>query len=137
HGSVGAVGYCMGGRHALCVAGTFPQRFKATACLHGAGCVTADDNSPYLMPPHLLARGADGELYCGHAERDRSAPPDGVDRMAQALWGCRVRHHWRVHAGAEHGYALPDRNVFDQNATEQDWDTIFAMLRRQLLQEAA
>jgi pimeloyl-ACP methyl ester carboxylesterase len=32
HGPVGAIGYCMGGRHALCVAGTFPQRIKATAC---------------------------------------------------------------------------------------------------------
>jgi carboxymethylenebutenolidase len=132
HGPVGAIGYCMGGRHALCVAGTFPQRIKATACLHGAGCVTADGDSP-----HLLARRADGELYCGHAERDRYAPPDVVDRLEQALSGCRVRYHWRVHAGAEHGYAMPDRNVFDQKATEQDWESIFAMLERQLRQEAA
>jgi carboxymethylenebutenolidase len=131
-GPVGVVGYCMGGRHALCVAGTFPQRIKATACLHGAGCVTADDNSPHLLSPHLLARHADGEIYCGHAERDRYAPPDVVERMTQALSGCRVRHRWRVHAGAEHGYAMPDRNVFDQKATEQDWETIFAMLGRQL-----
>jgi carboxymethylenebutenolidase len=132
HGPVGVVGYCMGGRHALCVAGTFPQRIKATACLHGTGCVTADDKSP-----HLLVRRADGELYCGHAERDRYAPPDVAEWLEHALSGCRVRHHWRVHAGAEHGYAMPDRNVFDQKATEQDWETIYAILRRQLVQEAA
>jgi carboxymethylenebutenolidase len=132
HGPLGAIGYCMGGRHALCVAGTFPQRFKAAACLHGAGLISADDNSP-----HLLARCADGELYCGHAERDRYAPPDVVERLEQALSGCRVRHHWHVHAGAEHGYAMPDRNVFNQKATEQDWETILAMLERQLLREAA
>jgi carboxymethylenebutenolidase len=132
HGPVGAVGYCMGGRHALCVAGTFPQRFKATACLHGAGCVTADDNSP-----HLLARRADGELYCGHAERDQYAPPDVVERLEQALTGCRVRHNWRVHAGAEHGYTMPDRKAFNQKATAQDWETIFAMFGGQLLREAA
>ena len=132
HGPAGAVGYCMGGRHALCVAGTFPQRFKATACLHGTGLVTADDNSP-----HLLARRGDGELYCGHAERDKYAPPDVVERLEQALSGCRVRHQWHVHAGAEHGYAMPDRNVFDQNAADEDWETIFAMLGRQLRQEKA
>ena len=131
-GPAGAVGYCMGGRHALCVAGTFPQRFKATACLHGTGLVTVDDNSP-----HLLARRADGELYCGHAERDKYATPDVVERLERALSGCRVRYQWHVHAGAEHGYAMPDRNVFDQNAADADWETIFAMLDRQLRQEKA
>ena len=45
-GTVGAVGYCMGGRHALCVAGTFPEHFKAAACLHGAGLVSAADDLP-------------------------------------------------------------------------------------------
>ena len=126
-GPVGAVGYCMGGRHALCVAGTFPQRVKATACLHGAGLVTAADNSP-----HLLARRADGEIYCGHAERDKYAPPDVVERLDDALSGCRVRHQWRVHVAAQHGYALPDRDVFDKAAANRDWENIFAMFKRQL-----
>jgi carboxymethylenebutenolidase len=132
HGAVGAVGYCMGGRHALCVAGTFPERCKATACLHGTGLVTAAESSP-----HLLARRADGEIYCGHAERDRYAAADVVERLDDALSGCRVRHRWRVHKGAEHGYALPDRNVFDREATDQDWEAIFAMLGQQLFREAA
>jgi carboxymethylenebutenolidase len=113
-GTVGAVGYCMGGRHALCVAGTFPERIKAAACLHGAGLVSA------------------AEIYFGHAERDRYAPPDVVERVEEALSGCRVRVQSRVHPLAEHGYAMPDRSVFDQVATDQDWAAIFAMLGRQL-----
>ncbi len=129
-GPIGAIGYCMGGRHALCVAGAFPERFKATACLHGAGLVTAADNSP-----HLVARRAAGEIYCGHAERDKYAPADVVERIDDALAGCEVRYQRRVHSGAEHGYALPDRDVFDQRATDQDWEAIFAMLGRQLVRE--
>ena len=130
NGPVGAVGYCMGGRHALCVAGTFPQRFKATACLHGAGLVSAGEHSP-----HLIARQAAGEIYCGHAELDRYAPPDVVARLDDTFTGCAVRYQRRVHIGAEHGYALSDRDVFDRDATDQDWTAIFAMLRRQLVRE--
>jgi carboxymethylenebutenolidase len=58
-----------------------------------------------------------------------------VERLDEALCGCRVRRQWRLRAGAEHGYALPDRDTFDQKASDQDWESIFAMLDRQLLKE--
>jgi hypothetical protein len=34
--------------------------------------------------------------------------------------------------GAEHGYALPDRDIHDKTAANRDWELIFAMFRRQL-----
>ena len=34
--------------------------------------------------------------------------------------------------GAEHGYALPDRDIFDKKAAERDWELIFAMFHRQI-----
>ena len=34
-GAKGSIGYCMGGRHALCVAAAYPEHFRATASLHG------------------------------------------------------------------------------------------------------
>jgi len=37
-----------------------------------------------------------------------------------------------VHAGAGHGYALPDRDIHDHAASEVDWREIFAMFERQL-----
>ena len=37
-----------------------------------------------------------------------------------------------VHRDADHGYALPDRDVFDKQAANRDWERIFAMFRRQL-----
>jgi carboxymethylenebutenolidase len=126
-GPIGSVGYCMGGRHGLYIAGTYPDRFKATACLHGAGLITPGEDSA-----HLVARNADGEIYCGHAERDKYAPADVVERIDEALAGRRVRYERRVHKGAEHSYAMPDRDVYDPKATEQDWQSILAMFRRQL-----
>jgi hypothetical protein len=51
-GGVGSIGYCMGGRHVMCVAGAYPQRFVAGASLHGTPLVSdADDSSPRLCPP--------------------------------------------------------------------------------------
>mgnify|MGYP003352876788 CR=1 FL=1 len=56
-GPVGSIGYCMGGRHVLCIAGKFPSRFKANACLHGVEIVTDKPDSP-----HRLAMAAEGEF---------------------------------------------------------------------------
>ncbi|MFM9970916.1 MAG: dienelactone hydrolase family protein [Burkholderiales bacterium] len=127
-GSVGAIGYCMGGRHVLCVAGAFPERVRAAACLHGAYLVSERPDSP-----HLLARQAQGEMYFGHAELDKYAPADVVRRVNEALAGESLRAMSVVHRGAQHGYAIPDRDVYDQGAAEYDWEKIRAMLQRQLL----
>ena len=38
----------------------------------------------------------------------------------------------RVHADTDHGYAIPDRDVYNEAAAQQDWIDIFAMFRRML-----
>ena len=56
-GAVGGVGYCMGGRHVICVAAAYPKRFVAAASLHGTQLVSDRETSP-----HRLAGGLRGEL---------------------------------------------------------------------------
>jgi carboxymethylenebutenolidase len=127
-GALGSVGYCMGGRHALRVAAAFPERFKANASLHGSSLVTDAVDSP-----HLAARQAQGELYCGFGEKDRFAAPAVVQALQEALSAlASVKYSFEVHPGAEHGYAMPDRDIFDKNAFNRDWEIIFGMFRRQL-----
>ena len=48
------------------------------------------------------------------------------------LPGRPVYYSREVHPGAEHGYALPDRDIHDKRAANRDWELIFAMFRRQL-----
>ena len=43
-----------------------------------------------------------------------------------------VKYSALVHAGAHHGYSLPDRNIFDKAAANRDWERIMPMYRRQL-----
>ena len=126
-GAVGSIGYCMGGRHVLCVAGKYPTRFKANACLHGVEIVTDKPDSP-----HRLAMMAEGELYCGHAEKDKFTQPDVIRTLEQSLKGPKLHYFYEVHKDAEHGYALPDRDVHDKHACNRDWELILAMFYRQL-----
>lgn len=122
---IAAVGYCMGGRHALLAAGTFPDQVGAAASMHGTSLVTDEATSP-----HRVARQAVGEIYCGFAEHDPFAAAPIVDTLDRELRAAGVAYAYAVHRDARHGYALPDRDVYDDIATHRDWDVIFAMLRR-------
>jgi carboxymethylenebutenolidase len=119
------IGYCMGGRHAIRVAAAFTDRFKATASLHGTELVTDHPDSA-----HLDAQKVTGELYCAYAERD----PHGSERvrtvMAEAMKSGRARYIAGFHENAEHGYAIPDRDVYLKDATDRDWQEFFSMIGR-------
>lgn len=123
----GVVGYCMGGRHALCIAGEFPGRVRASACLHGTDLIKVGERSP-----HLRALRAAGELYCGHAAMDEYAPADTPGRLEETLAQGKAVFRSAVHPGTRHGYALHDRAIHDPVATARDWEVIEAMFRRQL-----
>jgi carboxymethylenebutenolidase len=126
-GAMGTIGYCMGGRHVFRVAGAFPERLKANVCLHGSDLVREAGDSP-----HLSAARAAGELYGGYAEHDRFAAAAVRAAVALAMKTSTTTYREVLHAGAHHGYALPDRDVYDKRAANRDWEVIFPMLRRQL-----
>ena len=126
-GGVGSIGYCMGGRHVMQVAVRYPDRFKASASLHGTTLISDRPDSPHLGVAKLR-----GELYCGFAEHDPYAPLPMVRQLGDLLKPCQVKYSHEIHKGAEHGYALPDRDIFDKKAAERDWELIFAMFHRQI-----
>jgi carboxymethylenebutenolidase len=127
HGPIGSVGYCMGGRHVMSVAAAFPERFRASAGLHPTSLISDRPDSPHLAADRLR-----GEFYCGFAETDAYAPLSMIEEFSGLLARCPVRFHREIHKGAVHGYALPDRDIYDKAAANRDWELIFAMYRRQL-----
>jgi len=126
-GAVGSIGYCMGGRHVMQVAVQYPDRFNASASLHGTALI-----SDRLDSPHLGVAKLRGELYCGFAELDHFAPFPMIAQLGDLLKPCQVKYSHEIHKGAEHGYALPDRDIFNKKAAERDWELIFAMFHRQM-----
>lgn len=126
-GAMGCIGYCMGGRFVLRAAAAHPDRFKACASLHGTNLVSDAADSP-----HLGIVGCDCDLYCGFAQWDKFASPETIRGLAQALAGTKVQYRYEIHPDADHGYALPDRDIHDRQASNRDWEIIFGMFKRRL-----
>lgn len=126
-GPVGSAGFCLGGRAAFYAGQEFP-RFRANASLHGTRLITDTPESP-----HLLIGRMRGEVYCGFGALDRFGTPEVVDALDRAFAANpNVKYRRHVHAGADHGYSLPDRDVHAAAATALDWQEIFAMFEREL-----
>lgn len=127
NGPAGCFGYCMGGRHVVRVAAAHPDIFRATACLHGTSLVTDDPDSP-----HLDASSIEGEIYFGYGEKDPYTPPEIIAAVREAFSSSPASMQDRVHADTDHGYAIPDRDVYNEAASKRDWIDIFSMFRRAL-----
>lgn len=123
--AVGVVGYCMSGRFALCAAGHRPERVKAVASFYGVRLATDKPNSP-----HLIARDAPAEVYIACAETDHWVPLEMVERLKHDLAG--GHGEVELYEGVEHGFAFPQRAVYDKAAAEQHWERVLSLFRRRL-----
>ena len=126
-GPMGCVGYCMSGAFVVTVAGTYPDRFAANASLYGVWIVTEHDDSP-----HLLADKIQGEMYFAFAEHDQWVPGNVIPDLTAALDANGVVHEIETYPGTEHGYAFPQRPVYNEGAAEATWAKMFALYERQL-----
>ncbi len=122
---VGAIGYCMSGRFAVCCAERFPDQVKATASIYGVKLVTEKENSP-----HLVARDSSAEFYFACAETDHWAPMEMVEQMKTDL--AEANGEVEVYPGTHHGFAFPQRPVFDKPAAERHWERVLSLFRRNL-----
>jgi carboxymethylenebutenolidase len=124
---IGTVGYCMGGRLALRMAGEFADAVSAAASFHGGNLATGEDDSP-----HLAAVRAAAELYIGHADNDGSMPPDQMGRLTHALAEAHVRHTAELYVGAAHGWTQTDTPVYDEPSAERHWVRLLELFGRVL-----
>ena len=126
-GPVGCVGYCMSGMHITNAAAFYPHRIKAAASLYGVGIITDKEDSPHLFLDRIK-----GELYYAFAETDRSVPPHIPGELKRLLEQKGVKHQLKVFPGTEHGFAFPERAIYNTLAAEETWDKMFQMWDRTL-----
>lgn len=131
-GPMGIIGYCMGGRFVWQVAGSFPERIRATASLFAGRLITEEEDSAHLFLPKLQ-----GEVYAAYAEHDPGLLPPEVEEFTKLLNACSVAQFSETHPDTHHGFAFPGRRVYHQAASELAWERIFAMLKRQLVEAPA
>jgi carboxymethylenebutenolidase len=122
---VGCMGYCMSGPFAFALAVNFPERIKAAASVYGVRLFGEGSSAP-------LAHQARGELYFACAETDEYAPTDMINALEQHLAsvGANARVEW--YPGTHHGFAFPQRPVFDKPSAERHWERIFSLFARTL-----
>jgi len=124
---IGCVGYCLGGRVALSVAGTYPDRIAAAASIHGASLVTDHPGSP-----HRLIKEARAKLYVGAAEDDRSFTPADQDQLRASLEEAGASFAIEVYPGARHGFAVDGMPTYDREAAERHWQRVLTLFKETL-----
>ena len=125
-GPVGTTGYCMGARLAVRAA-TLDPEVVAVGGFHGGGLATDGEDSPH----HGLPR-ARAEFVFGHADHDRSMPPEAVVRLGEALRAAGLTASNEVYDGAAHGYTMSDTPMYDEAATERHFEELRGLFERTL-----
>ena len=121
---VGAIGWCMGGWICLKAGVTFAQKFRAIATLHATKPISETNDSPHRELNKLR-----GGLYSGWAELDHLSPPDMVQEFEDLIEVEKVDYRGVTHNGVEHGYALPDRDIYCPEAAAKDWEQIIKLYK--------
>ena len=121
-GAVGAHGYCMSGPYALAAAARYPDRVKVAASFYGTWLVNEAEESP-----HLTFGEVEGEVYISCAEHDALAPLDMVEELRRLFAEAGSPGEIELHPGVHHGFAFPQRKIYDQPAAERHWERLFAL----------
>lgn len=124
-GPVGVTGYCMGARLAVRTGGRRPDDVAAVGGFHGGGLVTDEPDSP-----HLAIAGSRATYAFGHADHDRSMPPEAVAVLEQTLDAAARPYVSAVYAGAPHGYTMADTSTYDEAAAERHFVVLRDLLDR-------
>lgn len=126
-GKIATLGYCMSGQYAINFAARYPDRVGSAASIYGVQLVTDRPDSP-----HLAAQKAGAELYFACAEHDPYAPLEMVQALDQTVKSKNLNGEVEIYPGVHHGFAFPQRAVFDKPAAERHWERLFALWSRTL-----
>ena len=122
---IGCVGYCMSGPFSFAMAGTYPDRIACAASIYGVRLF--GDDSPASLAEHVK-----GELYFACAETDEYAPQAMIDGLTAHLESVGANATVELYPGTHHGFAFPQRPVYDKQAAERHWERLFSLFKRNL-----
>ncbi len=126
-GPVGVHGYCMSGPYALAAAARFPARIAAAASFYGTWLV-----SDAVESPHLTLGQIRGEVHIACAEIDELAPLPMVDELRKLFEAAGSPGELELYPGVHHGFAFPNRKIYDKPAAERHWERLISLYRRRL-----
>lgn len=123
---LGAVGHCMGARHALGALATYPDIIAFAACLHGGRLVVDGPDSPHLYIPQIR-----GCAYFAFAADDPTCPDEHKAIIERTIEASGVRAS-AEHFSASHGWTFPERWCYDRSAAEKVWGRVLSLLESEV-----
>jgi carboxymethylenebutenolidase len=100
-GRIGIIGHCMGGRMSL-LGACADRRIRACVDFYGGNCMVSwggDDPTPFERI---------GDIRCPvlgiFGNEDENPSPDDVDRIADEMTRCGVKHEFHRYDGAGHAF---------------------------------
>lgn len=119
--SFGAIGYCMGGRHALAACARRCDRVKAGLSVHGGKLVREDGVSP-----HSLIQDVTVPFHFALAEDDPTCP-DTHQLLIERTARDTGPHISCQRYAAHHGWSFPARWSYDADVADKIWTKAFDM----------
>lgn len=126
-GPMGCTGYCMSGQFVAAVGAAYPEDFAAIASFYGVGIMTDKEDSP-----HLTASSIKGEFYMAFAEEDPYISQEVLNTLPNVMQAAGVNHRIEIYPGTEHGFAFPERPVYNKAAAERHWERMLDLFQRRL-----
>ncbi len=126
-GPVGVHGYCMSGPYALAAAARFPDKVAAAASFYGTWLV-----SDAVESPHVNLGKIKGEVHIACAEIDELAPLPMVAELTALFEKAGSPGELEIYPKVHHGFAFPQRKIYDRAAAERHWERLIALYRRRL-----
>jgi carboxymethylenebutenolidase len=95
---------------------------RVAASIYGILLVTDEPDSP-----HLALQRTDARLYFGCAETDSYAPKEVIDKLRLELDEKGGNAEVEIYPGTHHGFAFPQRPVYNKPAAERHWERLFKL----------
>ena len=118
-----AIGYCMGGRHALAATAALPDRVRGGMSIHGGRLVTDDANAPH----HLIAK-LQVPFHFACARDDPTCPPEHCAILQEAAGKAEAEVTVDI-VDAHHGWSFPARWSHDPAVAARIHDLACTMIR--------
>lgn len=124
-GTIGVMGFCMGGRLAVAATSALGDKVAAAVSIHPG---FLDEAMTQFEASDL--DGIRASIYVGAADNDPTFGDEMRNRLGATLTAHKIDHEIELHKGAVHGYFVPPRH--EKPTAERVWSRALVLLGRKL-----
>lgn len=125
-GSIGVVGFCMGGRLTYLAAAHHASDVKCAVPYYGGG-IPMGNPSPLSRTGEIKC-----PMYLFFGEKDQLIPMDQVGQIKTELTAKQVPFQMETYADAGHGFFCDERGSYNEKAATDAWDKTKSFLAQHL-----